>query len=383
MPSSNNKTKVLFVITKSNWGGAQRYVYDIATILHKEQFEAVVALGGKGVLEEKLRSANIRTISLSSLMRDISIFKDLASFFALWKLFLIECPDVVHLNSAKASGLGALAARCARAHNIIFTAHGWAFNEDRPPFQRLLIKFFSWLSVMLAHKTITVSDAVHDDTKRWPLVRNKIVTIRNGISAPQFTSRNEARATLEKLAGAQLTQDAFLAGTIAELHKNKGYEYAILALEQAIPSNPHVFYFILGGGEEKEHLQDIVKQHGLEERIFFLGFVPNAAQYLQAFDCFILPSIKEGLPYVLLEAGNASLPVIASRTGGIPEIIEDGKTGLLVPPRDPNALARAIERLVKNPAERATLGTALHDKVAENFSISKMASETIALYRKR
>lgn len=389
------KKKILFVITKSNWGGAQRYVYDLATSIPKEQFEAVVALGGEGVLADKLRDTGVRTIPLPFLTRNVSLFKDLASFFALWKLFRAERPDVVHLNSAKASGLGALAARCARVPNIIFTAHGWAFNENRPPFQRLLIKFFSWLTVVLAHKTIAVSDAVHDDTKRWSFVRNKIHTIKNGIVAPQFVAREEARATLTKIADAQGQtlgsgalrsdlghRDIFLLGTIAELHKNKGLEYAILALAQIAPSNPHAFYFILGDGEEKEQLHALIKQHGLEERVFLLGFVPDAAQYLPAFDCFILPSIKEGLPYVLLEAGYASLPVIATNVGGIPEIIDDA-AGLLVPPRDTDALARSIEQLVKNPTDRAALGTALHDKVAKEFSLSKMADETVALYSKK
>lgn len=377
------RKKILYVITKSNFGGAQKYVYDLATSLPKEHFDVIVALGGEGLLFEKLRAAGIRTISLPALMRDVNPFKDLLSFFSLWKLFRAEHPDIVHVNSAKAGGLGALAARCAGIPMIVFTAHGWAFNENRPALTRFFVKLFSWCTVLLAHKTIAVGDSVLNDTNKWPLVRHKITTIRNGLSAPLFKARDEARAHLTNLVNTELSRDTFVIGTIAELHQNKGLTYAIRAFAQIAPSNPHVFYFIIGDGEEKEKLQILIKQHGLEGRVHLLGFLPNAAQYLPSFDCFLLSSVKEGLPYVILEAGLASLPVITTVIGGIPEIIDDTKTGLLFPPRDVDALARAIKWMIENPERRADLGTALYKRVSHDFSLAKMSTDTIALYKER
>lgn len=377
------RKKVLYVITKSNFGGAQKYVYDLATSLPKEHFDVIVALGGKGVLLEKLRTAGIRTISLPALMRDVNPFKDFLSFFSLWKLFRTERPDIIHVNSAKAGGLGALAARCAGVPTIVFTAHGWAFKEDRSALARFFVKLFSWFTVVLAHKTIAVGNAVRNDTNKWPLVRHKITTIRNGLSAPTFKARDEARTHLTNLANIEPYRDAFIIGTIAELHQNKGLTYAIHAFAQIAPSNPHVFYFIIGDGEEKEKLQILIKQHDLERQVYLLGFLPDAAQYLSAFDCFLLPSVKEGLPYVILESGLASLPVITTAIGGIPEIIDDTKTGLLVPSRDVDALARAIKWMIENPERRTDLGTALYKKVSHDFSLTKMSTETIALYSGR
>lgn len=377
------RKKILYVITKSNFGGAQKYVYDLATSLPKEHFDVIVALGGEGVLFEKLRAAGIRTVSLPALMRDVNPCKDLLSFFSLWKLFRAEHPDIVHVNSAKAGGLGALAARCVGVPTVVFTAHGWAFNEDRPALTRFFVKLFSWFTVLLAHKTIVVGDAVLNDTNKWSLVRHKITTIRNGLSAPLFKAREEARKHLTNLVNTEISRDAFIIGTIAELHQNKGLAYAIRAFAQVAPSNPHVFYFIIGDGEEKEKLQILIKQHGLEGRVHLLGFLPDAAKYLPAFDCFLLPSIKEGLPYVILEAGLASLPAITTAIGGIPEIIDDTKTGLLVPSRDADALAHAIKWMIENPERRDDLGTALCKKVSHDFSLSKMSTKTIALYNGR
>lgn len=377
------KKKILFVITKSNWGGAQRYVYDLATALPREQFEVGVALGGEGTLTEKLHIAGIRTVPLPSLIRDVSPLKDIASFFALWRIFRAERPDIVHLNSAKAGGVGAFAARLTGIPRIIFTAHGWTFNEDRSPLSRIAIRFFSWLTVALAHKTIAVSDAVRSDTENWPIVHRKIAAIRNGVSEPLLETRDGARAYLANIINAEITPDIFIIGTIAELSPNKGLIYALRAFADVVRTFPHARYLIIGDGEQREELSGLIKEYGLKEHVYLFGFIPDAATYLKAFDCFILPSVKEGLPYAILEAGLAQLPVVATSVGGVPEIITDTKTGLLVLPRNPRALARALEWMIKNPKRRGEMGKALHEKIEYEFSLSKMSTATIALYEEK
>lgn len=380
METKNRKTKILFVITKSNFGGAQKYVYDLAINLPEDQFELVVALGGNGSLVKKLLEKNIRVVSIPSLARDMDTASDVSAFFELYSIFHNEKPNVVHLNSAKAGGVGALAARLARVQKIIFTAHGWAFNEDRPFGQRLIIKLFSWITVLLAHKTIAVSWAVKNNTRNWLFIRNKVVIIHNGVGSVNFLSRENARTHLATISGIVLPENTALIGTIAELHKNKGLTYAIEAFSLLSKKNVSLFFFILGNGEEKEQLDTLIEHYRIQERIFLLGFIENAADYLKAFDIFLLPSTKEGLPYVLLEAGLASLPVVASRVGGIPEVIEDGKTGILVPPREPVAISEAIKIFFESLVLRKKLGSALHEKVSSEFSLERMLTETTHLY---
>src|SRR3989344_3387314 len=134
------KGKILYIITKSNWGGAQRYVFDLATRLPKEDFEIAVAHGGNGLLAEKLCTARIRTIKVKKFERNVKLFKDIAVFFELLSLLRRERPDIVHLNSSKAGGIGALSARFTGIKNIIFTSHGLVFDEDRPfPVRGLLL----------------------------------------------------------------------------------------------------------------------------------------------------------------------------------------------------------------------------------------------------
>ncbi len=379
----NKKTKVLFVITKSNFGGAQKYVFDLATGLPNDNFEVVVVLGGSGTLTDKLVEKGVRIITLASLERNINPLKDFTSFVELWKIFRTERPDVVHLNSAKASGLGALAGRLVGVPKIIFTTHGWAFNEERSFPSRVIIKFLSWITILLSHKTIAVSDAVKNNTKNWPFTDRKVVVIKNGIKEPVFLARDIARAELIKQTGQDVPKDAFIVGTIAELHKNKGLSYAIEAFSKISHKNSFIYYIILGGGEEKHALKNLINEHRLENRVFLLGFVDNAAVFLPAFDMFLLPSITEGLALVIIEAGLASLPIVATNVGGIPEIIEDMKNGLLVRPRDPKAIVDAIQKLIADPSLTTTFGKTLLEKCLAEFSLNRVLTETVAIYTKK
>ena len=187
----SHKKKILFVITKSNWGGAQKYVYDLATSLPKELFDVTVVFGGTGPLAEQLSTAGIRTTSIPSLQRDVSIVGDVKSFFSLLSLFKKEKPHIVHVNSSKVSGLGALAGRLTSVPRIIFTCHGWPFNEERSLLSLWSIAFFSWLTVVLSHTTITVSGRDFSDGQKMPWVKHKMCLVHNGIRIPDFKGKED------------------------------------------------------------------------------------------------------------------------------------------------------------------------------------------------
>lgn len=372
---STNK-KVLYVITKATWGGAQRYVYDLAVEAKKQGYDVAVAYGSDGMLADKLKEQSIRTISFPSLGRDVNLTKDIAVFWDLIRLFRKERPNVVHINSSKVGGLGTLAARLARVPNIIFTAHGWAFNEERTSLQRGAILFISWLTMLFAHKTIVVSNRMHDQAPQF-FVARKIHVIHNSIHAIRFYTQKEARATLG-LEG--LPNNTLLLGTIGELHKNKGQVYLLEAFAQLKNESANIHLCIIGRGEEEESLKNKVKELGIESDVTFTGFVDEAVRYLHVFDIFLLPSITEAFGYVLLEAGLAELPVIATRVGGIPEIIENDVDGLLVRPRDVKELMLAIKFLLENKERRESYAKALKHKVSEEFVFKKMCDKTFKLY---
>ena len=368
--------KVLFVITKSNWGGAQRYVFDMATAAHSAGFTVAVAYGSRGELGSKLETAGIRTIEIPSLGRDISIGADWKAYRALSRVIAAERPDILHLNSSKAGAMGALAGRLHGVPRIIFTAHGWALNEERPLWQKIPIAGIYIATLLLSHRTIAVSQAVAQDMRRMPFISKKILVIHNGISAPEFLPQEQSRTTLLPNQTA-----SFWIGMVGELHKIKRTADAILAFTSIAKEFPHAILVIAGEGEEHTHLQALIEKNHMQQRIFLLGHIPNAATHMKAFDIFLLPSRSEALAYVAVEAGYAGLPVIASNVGGIPEIITDGVSGVLVPRENPQALTDALRSLLNNPDLRKKLGDALQTRVHEEFSLATMVQHTLTVYR--
>lgn len=375
----DRKEKVLYTITKSNWGGAQKYVFDIATHLPK-RLEPVVALGGKGSLAKKLEEKNIRLVTVESFQRDINILKEIESFFELLRIIKDEQPDIVHVNSSKAGGLGALAARLLGVRRIVFTAHGWAFKEDKNPLSQLIIKLSSWATVVLSHKAITVSEEDREQAEWMPFVQNKISTTHNGIESPIFKNKDEARDFLKQRANEKLNAGTWI-GMIAELHKNKGVGYAIEAFSKLAEKNNDVVLTIIGEGEERERLESLIAKKGLNKRVFLVGDIPNAAEYLKAFDIFMLTSVKEGLPYTLLEAGLAELPVVATCVGGVPEIVDDMASGIIIKPKSSEEIQNAVLYLMENKEKRLSFGQTLREKIERDFNLKNMLNKTVKNYK--
>jgi len=382
MKPIQNKKKILYVITKSNFGGAQRYVYDMATRLPKKDCTVAVAFGGDGILKTKLEDAKIRSISIPALGRDVRPLSDIRAFFSLLRIIVREKPDILHLNSSKIGIMGGIAGRMARVQKIIFTAHGWAFTEDRAFLSRMIIKLLQWFTIILTHTTIAVSQETADQINDMRLARKKIRVIYNGRSPIRFMAREKARAELLSAQNQKLDKKTLWIGTIAELHRNKGVRYAIRAMAMLAkdkPNTPFVFV-IIGEGEERARLEKLIKEEDLTEKVFLVGFQENAPQLMKAFDVFVLPSIKEGLPYTLVEAGMARLPVVASQVGGIPEVIEDMRSGILVQPKKPSELASAFIFLTEKKTQAKDLGKTLSERVKKQFSPQHMLENTLHAY---
>jgi glycosyltransferase involved in cell wall biosynthesis len=205
-------------------------------------------------------------------------------------------------------------------------------------------------------------------------MKDKVVLIKNGITPINFLDKEEACNALSL----SIPTGHTLIGGIGELHPNKNWVTAINMLS-SFPITVHLA--IIGTGEEEEQLNRQVEMLRLTNRVHLLGYVQNAATYLKAFDIFILPSKKEGLPYVLLEAGLAELPVVASDLPGNRDIIESGEEGFLVGP-EPRLLGTPIEMLLRDEGMRRRLGSALNTRVKKDFSVERMTQDTFHLYSK-
>jgi glycosyltransferase involved in cell wall biosynthesis len=380
MPPEQKPKKILFIITKSNFGGAQRYVYDLATNLPASDFEVAVAAGGAGELKTRLEEKGIPYYEIGGLTRDISLKSELKSLQRLWQIVRTVRPDIVHLNSSKAGVLGSIIARLCGVKKIVFTAHGWPFLENRSRSWRLLAWLGSYLTAIFAHTVILVSQNDLRYTK-MPGVKHKCQVIYPALPPIQLLERCSAREALYD----KTTIDKHLANfwlvTHGEINHNKNLLTAINAVAEFNSShNTKVFYTIIGTGDLENELKAEVELKGMNDYICFLGYKNDARQYLTAFDVYLLPSKKEGLPFSLLEAGFAGLLVVASKIGGIPEVVIDTETGLLSDPDNHMSIVDALDYLIDNPNERAGFIAKLQTKIKTEFTQGEMIEKTIGVY---
>jgi len=380
-----SKKSILYIITKSVWGGAAKYVLDLAIGLNSKynikvaggpSYAKATAGKGKGKLAQETIKANIPYFEIKNFQKKVSFFKDIFAFFEILKLIFKLKPDIIHINSSKAGGIAGLAGwiykKTKNPHiKIIFTAHGWAFAEDKTALQIILVKFFSRLTAFFCDKIICVSEYDRQIAIKNNITKqNKLITIHNGIDAEsiKFLPREEAQRKLIN------KTSPFLIGCIAEWNKNKGIRYLLEA-------SPNFDTVLIGSGEniDKEKVYRIIRKYKLNN-IYTHEWIKDVSRYFKAFNLFILPSVKEGLPYTLLEAGLAQVPVIATLVGGVPEIIEHNINGILVQPKNSQELANAITKIIRNKELKLKLTQSSREKIIQNFSLKQMIEKTRKVY---
>lgn len=403
-------TKILYIITKSFWGGGAKYVYDLSHNLKKEGFDISVAAGGQDKLAKKLKQEKAPYFEIKSFQRNVSFLKDFAAFFEILKLLFKIKPNIIHANSPKAGGIVGATAFIYKLYNLInphlispllrgknkgeraplktvYTPHGWAFSEDRPGWQIFLIKLFSKVTCLFYDKIICVSKYGKELAIKYDIAPNKklrVVYTAIDVEGIAFLSSEEAKKALGL---GYRTLDEIVIGTIAELTKNKGLVYLLEAF-QVLQRQKNVGgrtsdikLVIIAGGEcpDKKNIKDFIRNNSIEN-VHIIDNLPNAASYLKAFDVFVLPSIKEGLPYSIIEAMAAGLPIVATNVGGIPELLKKN-SGIMVQPKSSQELATKINFLLDDRKESRKIGLQARKMVKIKFSLNRMLNKTKKLYR--
>jgi glycosyltransferase involved in cell wall biosynthesis len=350
------RTKVLHICSDTNIGGAGRYVLALLTQPRMiRQFDVAVACP-EGDLAAALRRAGVEVLLYPG--ADVSFsWEALRSLYGLMRTWR---PRIAHTHGSLA---GRVAAALAGAR-IIYTKHGLAYAEEqslqvRSPgaaVRRLAVRLF-------AHRIVAVSEAVKRALVAAGADPGRIRVIPGGVELGPY----EAAGSL--VPG--------VIGSVGRLGREKGFDLLV----EAAPRLPKGVHVLIGGdGSQRAELAAQVQRLGLEDRVTLTGFVEDVPAFLSRIGLFVLPSRSEGLGLVLVEAMAAGRPVVASRVGGIPEVVVDGETGLLVPPEEPEALAGTIGRLLADPALAGRMGEAGRQRAREHFSAGRMAEQTAALY---
>jgi glycosyltransferase involved in cell wall biosynthesis len=354
----------VLVITLAEAGGAQSYVASLLPAL-TSRFEVVVAAHGDGPLREAVVGSAARYVPLRHVRRPIRPLRDLLGLIELTRLLRRERPEIVHASSSKAGVLTRVAARLAGIPICVFTVHGWAFTAHAGLASRL----YRWADRLVRPLTtaaICVSDGeLKAGVGAGTCDPDRTVVIPNAVDVSAAPRSRHDRATPLILA-------------VGRLKAPKDFVTFVRALG-ALPAGSFEA-LIVGDGPDRLELEEEIRTLGLADSVQLAGERRDVPELLARADVFVLSSRSEGLPVSVLEAMAAGLPVVASRVGGVPEVVVDGRTGVLVRPSDPDELAAALQRLVDHPALRRRLGAAGRARAEERFDLARFQREHLELY---
>ena len=371
------KIKILEMIDLPFLGGGQINLLSLVSSLDKSLFEVLVCSGDGGALVEAVKNRGIKHIPISMTKKfsrkTVTEIVDMLSEFRV---------DVLHTHGGVAGFYGRWAARKCKIPVIVHTLHGIHYLH----YKNIALKFVyilleKWFS-RFTDAVIYVCDSDKTRGNSYRLVRKgKSVVIRNGVDFLTFEKAGgepaEELDVGEEL-GIDLSQP--IIGTVARLHRQKGIPYLLEAARLLLQEIPEIQFLIIGDGPWKDRLLEQRNRSGLEKSVHFLGERKDIPQLLSLFDVFVLPSLWEGLPYSLLEAGSSGKPIVATDVDGVKEIITDGKTGILVPPKSPERLAKALLQLITDKDLANRLGVALKEDIKKKYSLSSMVEEVQNLY---
>jgi glycosyltransferase involved in cell wall biosynthesis len=359
------RPRVLLLITLAETGGAQSYVASLVPALVRD-FDVVVAAHGDGFLGEATRRAGARFIQLQHMQRAIDAGQDFLGFVELVRLFRRERPLIVHANSSKAGILGRLAAVAARVPVRLFTVHGWAFKAHHG----MAARAYLWADRLMTPITTTTVCVAQSERKAGLKARTcraaRTVVIYNGVDLDRPRRRPGPP-----------TRPATLL-SIGRLREPKDFTTLVRAV--ALCERGSVRLLIAGDGPDRPQLVAEIARLELDGTVELLGTRGDVDQLLATADAFVLSSESEGFPMSVIEAMAAGLPVGASAVGGVPEAVQHGATGLLVPPHDPDALADAIRRIAHDPGLTQRLGDAGRVRAEREFSLARFHTAHLELY---
>lgn len=366
------RVRVLEMIDKPFLGGGQVTVLTLARGLDREKFEVLVASEDGGPLVEELRKIGIRHIPI-----ELGKFSGPSAPRALAAVLRDNAVDVLHTHGGIAGLYGRLAARKARTPAIVHTIHGIHYLHYRnPAAKRAFILLERWLS-RSTDAVVFVSVADMERAARLRLARPpKARLIRNGVSPVQPGRFRDPAAVRAELGAVGRP----LVVAVSRLHRQKGVSFLLRAVAHVRAEVPQVKVVVAGGGPLAERLGAELKVLRLEDSVTLLGERKDASDILAAADLFVLPSLWEGLPYVLVEAAALGKPIVATDIDGVREVVRSGANGMLARPRDPASLAASMLFLLKDREFARKLGETARAEIPPKFSIERMISETESLY---
>lgn len=383
---TDQKKKVIRVIARMNVGGPAIHVVLLNAGLDPERYESILVSGveaeNEGNMLHLADEKNVKPVIIPNLGRELNPFNDLKTLWQLYSLFRKEKPDIVHTHTAKAGFVGRTAALLAGVPVVVHTFHGHVLYGY---FGWAKTQAFRWIERILAYFTtqvIAVSEKCRQDLLEYGIgSESKIMTIPLGLELQKFADQSDdVREPIRQEYG--VPQDAFVFGMFARMVPIKRHEVLFYAIKKVLNHHPDAYFMMVGDGECREKLASLAKDLDITHRVIFCGFRRDQARMFQAVDAVVLTSRNEGLPVVIIEALSSGKPVIATRVGGVPELIEDGVSGFIVEPENPQSIAEGLMKAVSDPQKTVEMGRVAQEHALKAYASTRLIRDIDQLYQR-
>jgi glycosyltransferase involved in cell wall biosynthesis len=373
------KHNILYIIDNLEFGGGERVFAQVINRLSRERYKIMVACLPTGAFIEKIEGSGVEVKSVDMRNRfNPGVILQLADLMKSEKI------DIVHSQGARADFFARMAAKLAGAPIVVSTVPMPVEGFDVNPLRKLMYIAFNRFSERFVDRFMVVSDALEKVMiEKHKIEPHRVVKIYNGIETDEYRISNEEvvcrKSSLKE--ELDLENDVSVVGAIGRLVWQKGFEYFIEAIPNVLKKIPEAMFLIVGEGELKEKLKVKSEKLKVKDSLIFTGFRDDIKEILQSIDVLVMPSLLEGLPMILLEAMAMEKPIVATDIDGIKDVLDNGKTGLLVPPKDPEALSEAIVNLLIQRDKAYQMGKKARTVVNEQFSVDTMVEKVEEVYQ--
>ncbi len=383
LPRAARPLTILHAITRLDRGGSSDCTLLQAIGAARRGHDVTLAAGPSEspspLLEQARRQRGLRLIEIAALRRDLSPLRDLRALLALARILRGRRFDIVHTHTSKAGALGRLASALTLGPPVVHQPHGHLFYGYRRRLGSALVVLAERILARLARRQIALSWRGAEEHLARGIGRpGQFSVVRSGIDLRPFRSAGRRREACRLRLG--LRPDEFAVGSLCRLEPVKGVEDLVQGFARAAAGVPRLRLLLGGDGSLKDRLLDRARRAGLEDRVSIGGAWVSAPEFLPALDLFVLASRNEGMGRALVEAMACSLPVVATSVGGMPEVLQEGRAGLLVPPGDPQAIAEAIALLRDDPRLASDYGRRARARSVA-FGAGRMNHALLRLYR--
>ncbi|CUS77491.1 Glycosyltransferase involved in cell wall bisynthesis [Candidatus Kryptonium thompsonii] len=359
--------KILYVVTSAGFGGASMHVLQLMRYMRGLGHSVGLVSAPEPRLVREAREMGVEIFQNPYFVRRLHLVNDLRAFIPVYKAIKKFKPDIIHAHSSKAGIIARFWSAVLNVKPVVFTAHGWVFTEGKKFWKRWLLAQVERVASIVTTKIICVSEHDRELAIEFKVAPpEKLLVIHNGVDPSLF----------QNIVKSQPHNDKPIVTFVGRLAPPKDLFFLIDVAENI----DNAVFWIVGDGELREKVQRYVSKKGLTDRIVLWGERYDIPEIFSKTDIFVLPSRWEGLPLTIIEAMMAGLPVVASNVGGVPELVEDGVNGFLVPPGDIVKFTKALQTLIENETLRKEMGEAGRAKAMKNFSLDKMLSKTVEVY---